>query len=129
MFLVTTLPAPITAPSQMLTDNTVALEPMVTLFAITVRPQLSEFGSGLPSLNKVIREHHAVAYEAVTSDRHILTNKGMRLNLTSVTDNRVLLNLNKRANEHIIFKLTAINVAWFDDRDILATGNVSNLYL
>ena len=49
---VTTAPAPITAPAQILTGSIVAFEPIVTLSSIMVLPHESGSGLGEPFLNK-----------------------------------------------------------------------------
>lgn len=52
MDFVTTLPAPITTPSQMLTARIVAPLPIDTSSPISIRPQLARSAFGLPSRNR-----------------------------------------------------------------------------
>ncbi|STV23317.1 Uncharacterised protein [Klebsiella pneumoniae subsp. ozaenae] len=64
MDFVTTLPAPITTPSQMLTARIVAPLPIDTSSPISIRPQLARVGVWFTLAKQVVGKHHAVTDKA-----------------------------------------------------------------
>ncbi len=86
MDFVTTLPAPITTPSQMLTARIVAPLPIDTSSPISIRPPAGAVGVWFTLAKQVVGKHHAVTDKAALADGDVLADKGMGLNFTVRAD-------------------------------------------
>ena len=64
--------------------------------------------------------------KTIVSDRHELTNKGVRLDATALADNGPLLNFYERANEGIFPNSASVEVDGLHDRDVFAKRNIDN---
>ena len=91
--------------------------------AANTRPLLYESGNYVPVICvlqsafvrrgcriNIVREHDTVADENFIFDNHTLTHKTVRGNLAALTYNRVLLNLNERADSRISSNHAAVKV-------------------
>jgi hypothetical protein len=65
-----------------------------------------------------------VGDEAVFSNGHKLTDKGVGLNATSLADDNATLNLNKRADKAIVPDIATIQIDWLNDSDSFAKAHV-----
>ena len=103
--LVTTLPAPMTAPSPtVMPQRMVALEPMEAPFLITVGMTCQSASVWIRRLALVDRgvaivdEHDAVADKDLVFDGHALADEGVALDLAVFADEGVFLDLDKGAD-------------------------------
>lgn len=86
MDFVTTLPAPITTPSQMLTARIVAPLPDRHVIANLDPPPAGAVGVWFTLAKQVVGKHHAVTDKAALADGDVLADKGMGLNFTVRAD-------------------------------------------
>ena len=131
--LLTTAPAPTSAPSPIVTPQMmVALEPIdAARFTRVASTFQSASVCRLPSAVgrariSIVREHDAVADEDLVFDDHALANERVRRDLAAGADQRFLLNLDERADLGFVADRATVEI---DERrlrntDIRAERNV-----
>ena len=83
---------------------------------------------GRPAGGKqVVNEHHPVGDDAVVADGDQFAHKGVRLDLASLSDDDILLDLHKRADKRVIADAEPVKVGWLDDGDVVAELDVADL--
>ena len=75
MSLVTTAPAPMTAPSQIVTGRMVAFVPMLTRLPSLVGRQSSVPSPGPPVTKQIVNKHRPMRNEAIVPDRDQLADE------------------------------------------------------
>lgn len=124
MDFVTTLPAPITTPSQMLTARIVAPLPIDTSSPSRSAPA-GAVGVWFTLAKQVVGKHHAVTDKAALADGDVLADKGMGLNFTVRADAGIPLDLNERPDEDVIAEPAIIEVGGLVNNDIFPTNDVT----
>src|SRR6202521_141221 len=73
-------------------------------------PQIAAGTCRRPDPVRIVYEHGPMRHHAVRPDFHQLTDEGMRLDTRARADDRATLDLDERADEHIVLQTATIDV-------------------
>ena len=117
---VTTAPAPMTVPLQMVTGRMVAFDPMETRLPTRVARHSSRRPCAGPPLENVsLMNITPCPMNALLADRYELADEGVRLHLGSRADHDPALNLHERSNGAAVAQGAFVQVDGLHDSDVL----------